>query len=89
MGTPGGLVVIRFIDLRKQGTASRFAFFNTVSDKFVTVDGYQVWDTWSEFRECAEVQGIVAGAINVDRFRSLCPEWAFVPPTEEEQIENA
>jgi len=45
--------MIRFVDLRYQieeGT-HYFAFFDTVSDTFVTLNGSQIWSAYYSFRE--------------------------------------
>lgn len=64
----------RFIDLRGQGTCSRFAWFDTVSDTFEQHSGCQDWDTFAEFE--ADYTGAEIG-----RFRSLAPAWVFEIPT--------
>lgn len=46
--------MIRLIDIRNQGTGSRFAFWNTNSDSFVTITGEQAWRNTDELKEVAE-----------------------------------
>lgn len=79
--------MIRFVDLRYQGVGARFAFWDTVRDRFEIWLGFQAWDTWAAFesdcvlgfpREGESVKTALA------RRRALCPPWAFEPPTDEE-----
>lgn len=74
--------MIRFIDLRYQGTQARFAFFDTVVDRFETWStGAQSWSTWDEFIEdLLRKAPLSYGA----RRKALCPSWVFDPPTDEE-----
>ncbi len=67
----GGLV-IRFIDIRGQGTGCRFAFWDTVTDSFVSVDGDYAWTSWGEFAEFFDTFADALG-----RYRSLCPDWVI------------
>ena len=67
-------IMIRFIDIRDQGTGSRFAFFNTTKCKLIEINGSNVWDNWKEF-EADSYRITEPGWL--DRFKSLCPEWAF------------
>lgn len=74
--------MIRFIDLGKQIATDetdpdyprQFAFYNTISDQFLSVNGGQVFDLWDEFLENAATE-LSLGLIN--RCRSLCPKWVF------------
>ena len=84
--------MIRFIDIRGQGTGYRFAFFDTSVDKFVMRDDRHVWDTWDEILET--VKGVInekgfsvdgADLLFVKRLENLCPEWVFSPPTGHEE----
>jgi hypothetical protein len=61
----------RFIDLRGQGTGSRFAWYDTVTDSFEKHGTFQDWDTWDEFEEDYEGD-------EIDRYKGLTPEWAFI-----------
>lgn len=63
--------MIRFVDLRRQGLGERFAFWNTVTDQFVSPKGDQAWSTWAEFEEAWRDEA------NISRFKGLCPSWAF------------
>lgn len=74
--------MMRFIDLGKQIAPyeddpeypRQFAFYNTINDQFVVVNGGTVFDTWDEFLDQA------AGELSVEqinRLKSLCPKWVF------------
>ena len=63
--------MIRFVDIRNQGVGSRFAFWNTVTDRFVEIEGEQAWNNWDDFLEVAEGYPIV------ERFKGLCRDWVF------------
>jgi hypothetical protein len=46
--------LIRFVDLGKQlglddEWPRQFAFFDTISDTFMEINGSQVWDSWMSF----------------------------------------
>lgn len=49
--------MVRFVDLGKQLAVDetdpewprQFAFFDTISDTFMEINGSQVWDTWIDF----------------------------------------
>ncbi len=72
--------LIRFIDLRHHADdiGDRFAFWDTVTDRFVSDDmGCQAWTTIDEF-----VQGYQGDEL--DRFVGLTPEWAKRAPAQEE-----
>ena len=66
----------RFIDLRGQGTGSRFAWFDTVRDHFEIHGGAQDWNTFDEF--CADYEGD-----ELERYRGLTPSWALLPESDE------
>jgi hypothetical protein len=73
--------VIRFVDMRPaEAVGSRFAFFDTVRDRFVSLAGDQSWDTWALFEEA---HGLPhehdEGRFDLERFRGLCPPWVFEP----------
>lgn len=69
----------RFIDLRNQGCAGRFAWYDTIVDQFESYSDQWVWHTWDEFFQDVE---ICQAQIDLNRYRSLTPEWAFKPPPE-------
>ena len=74
--------MIRFIDLGKQiavdesdpDYSRQFAFYNTISDTFLSANGGQVFDSWWEFLENAETE---LSSEMINRCRALCPGWAF------------
>lgn len=79
--------MIRFVDLRYQGVGARFAFWDTVRDRFEIWLGFQAWDTWAAFesdcilgfpREGESAETALA------RRRTLCPPWVFEPATDAE-----
>jgi len=69
----------RFIDLRGQGTGSRFAWYDTVRDEFEVHGGAQDWITWSDF--IGHAGGYLTEA-EIARYNSLCPPWVFEQPPE-------
>lgn len=62
--------MIRFVDLRSAKIAGyRFAFWDTVRDRFVQMLDDQAWETWAEFAaDCPTDQ--------LARFHALLPHWA-------------
>ncbi|WP_286241164.1 hypothetical protein [Neptuniibacter halophilus] len=72
--------MIRFIDIRNQGTGARFTFWSTSSDRFISIDGEFAWNSWGEFAEVAQ------GQVDLDRYRRICPSW--VDDGEEDDIES-
>ena len=64
----------RFIDLRNQGTGYRFAFWDTVTDRFEQFGGEQAWDTFDEFADAHE-------GFDLERYERLCPDWAKQSPS--------
>lgn len=66
--------MIRFVDIRGQGTGSRFAYFDTRTDKFRTVgnNGNNAWSIFSDFEMDAGRNVEV-----IERCRNVTPEWAF------------
>ena len=61
--------MIRFIDIRESDTGYRFSFWNTISDRYVELNGEQAWELWEEFVE--DLNG------PDDRYAKLCPDWVF------------
>ena len=62
------------LDLRGQDTGYRFAFWNTVTDRFVSVGQDQAWDDMDDLKEGAMLAGTF-----INRLEGLCPAWASVP----------
>ena len=79
--------MLRFVDLRWQGICARFAFYNTVVDKFVNIGGTETWETFNEFvddlveYEQSETSGLYINQ-SIDIFSELCPAWVNNDPTE-------
>jgi len=60
----------RFIDVRGQHIGERFAWWDTVADKFESFRGEYAFNTWKDFVE-------VYKGDELDRYRGLCPSWVF------------
>ena len=43
--------MIRFVDLRHAGVGGRFAYFDTVTDRFIEANGTHVWETCQALSE--------------------------------------
>lgn len=69
--------MIRFVDIRGQGTGYRFSYFNTQTNIYISFAGNVVFDTFAEveecYRPCFDFQESVLA-----RLHSLTPEWAFI-----------
>lgn len=76
--------MLRFIDLRFQGTQHRFAFWDTVTDRLRGYGQSVAWTTFSELED--EFGGLPykADPRVVERLLNLCPSWVFEPATEDE-----
>lgn len=61
--------MIRFIDLREQNIGAKFAFFDTITNRFITYDGNAAWDDWPDFNDDAFHHTITS------RYKHLCPDW--------------
>lgn len=66
--------MIRFIDLRSQDVGRKFAFFDTVSDRFREFDAEQAWDCVADFKAAFNES---ASADEIERFIRLMPIWAL------------
>lgn len=63
-----------FVDLRKTKIAGvRFAFWNTVTDSFVRLNGCQGWDDMEEFMGDAGSGNLPSEVVN--RLVRLAPDW--------------
>ncbi len=70
--------MLRFIDLTGQITSGfEFAWYDTVRDKFLTVDGEQTWDCWEDFERDAKEDSNFP-PLHMDRFKSLFPKDKFL-----------
>lgn len=67
--------MIRFIDIRGQGTGAQFAFWDTGTNSFIEVNGDYAWSNLAEFVADVYACSRVDDAIT-DRFAALCPDWA-------------
>ncbi len=67
-----------FVDLRPAGIAgTRFAFWDTVVDKFVAYNGSQAWDDWEDFLEDACAINWYVNEKEAKRLMRLVQPWAF------------
>lgn len=66
--------MIRFIDLRGQGTGARFAFWNTVTMQPFTFLGQAAWDTHAEFISSFEM-ATGGDQFAQQGFERLMPAW--------------
>ncbi len=76
----------RFVDIRGSCTGHRFAFWDTCVDKFEEYSDEMAWDTFEEFQEAYDLDQTEPPyrANSIDRYKGLCPKWAFTPPPREE-----
>lgn len=73
--------MIRFVDIRGQGTGYRFAFWDTVRDRFLEFGGDQAWEDKEDFLQCfGKFQ------TDLDMYIGLMPEWASIPMTDDEPL---
>lgn len=63
--------MIRYVDLCGQDTGYRFAFWDTVTDRFIQVGDDQAWDDLADLEESAETAKIDKAL--VDRMARLIP----------------
>lgn len=75
--------MIRFVDIRGQGTCNRFAFWDTVTSKFLEFNGEQAWIDKDDFLECLDAQN---NNYSVDRFVGLMPDWALYSDVEYDDL---
>lgn len=69
--------MIRFIDIRNQGTGYRFAFWDTIMDRFCTINDNQVFHTVDDLKEVFSLGNDYLDVYSFERFERLCAEWAF------------
>ena len=65
--------MIRFVDIRNQGTGWRFAFWDTISDSFRQFNDTFAWNNWTEFQEDYKDDG----GHELQRYKNKCPDWVF------------
>jgi len=67
--------MIRYVPISKEidvmPETDCFAWFNTVTDMFLTFCGDQVWTTWSEFK--TDFHHDATHHYDIERFRKLFP----------------
>jgi len=67
--------MIRFCDLREADIAGgRFAFFDTVTNRFIELEDEQAFETWEDVLDCSKGEEAF-----VDRLEQLCPVWVYDP----------
>lgn len=66
--------MIRFVDLREADIGERFAWWDTITDRFIEYAGYQAWYDMHEFMD-DHTDGVLN--YELDRFKRLAPEWTF------------
>lgn len=76
--------MIRFVDIRGQGTGLRFAFWDTVSDTFCEFNGDQAWESNTDFAESFNLD--LDQFSSIERFTALMPDWTGVPMGEDEAL---
>ena len=71
--------MIRFVDLRDQDVGYKFAFFDTIEDKFLKLGELkdEVFDDWKDLAEVCLID-------LQPRLRCLCPSWVFEETKEDE-----
>jgi hypothetical protein len=74
--------MIRFVDLGKQlgldeEWPRQFAFFDTLTDIFLSFNGEQVFSSMQEFKDAFDFDMRDNPSDNrpLSRFTSLCPDW--------------
>ncbi len=66
--------MIRFCDLREADiVGGRFAFFDTVTDRFIELEDEQVFETWEDVLDFLKGEEQTF----VDRLEQLCPVWVY------------
>ncbi len=65
--------MIRFIDLRGQGTGYKFAFWDTVVDEFIALGPDEAWDDIYDLTEAGRMANY--DVIRMVRMVNLCPAW--------------
>jgi len=66
--------MIRFVDIRNQGTGYRFAFFDTAINQFVDLGGEEVFDSFNDLNYHRNPERPHENKF-LDRLQSLCPDW--------------
>lgn len=70
--------MMRFVDLRPADIAGkRFAFWDTVHDRFEEFNGDQAWGTLLELHYSCQQGGVIEA--HVKRLTGLMPDWVHEP----------
>lgn len=72
--------MVRFVDLRFQGTGNRFAFWDTVDDSFLQFSGSEAWIGLGDLIEDLGDANVYL----IDRLTRLCPSWVLEAATDAE-----
>ena len=67
--------MIRFIDLRDEGTGNNFAFFDTVKNRFLEFGGVAAWEDFADFKDGCSYEFEEDQNKIVERCIRLCPPW--------------
>jgi hypothetical protein len=78
-----GRRMIRFVDLGKQlevdelddDSVRSFAFYDTVSDTFINLNGSESFDSWQSVEDMFVPEDFPIGTLG--RLKGLCPGWVF------------
>lgn len=79
--------MIRFIDLGRQIAVDendenwprQFAFYDTIYNKFVEINGWQVFDSFGDFLQEVEQDGCITEEF-ATRLARLTPDWVRTVP---------
>lgn len=77
--------MIRFVDMRAADIAGgRFAFFDTITNRFVSNNDETAWVDWADFEEANSISREEGRDPRpAERFKRLCPPWVFEPVPEQ------
>ena len=82
--------MIRFVDIRAQGTGYRFAFWDTTRDNFCEFSGEQAWKSATDFAESFNLAGgkfaDMVSVSGIGRFTGLMPDWTATPMGEDDEL---
>ena len=82
--------MIRFVDIRGQGTGSRFAFWDTTRSEFCKFNGEQAWDDATDFAEAFNLAGgqfaDMVRVSGIERFTGLMPDWTATPMGADDEL---
>lgn len=69
--------MIHFINIKEENIpGAKFAFLDTITNKFITLLDVQYWECWMEFEH--DFQCDISNTFkDIERFKKLCPEWVF------------